>query len=375
MSLLPKTEGPEQLYPLSEEELAQLQLPLHEIWYLMINEVPTGPFSFDNLKNFLKSHLGFDRQTLACHGEEGWWRPLREYTFFHHPQKLQEVDSLVVSPEQLDEIMLMISGQPCGPYTRAQVDRQLQGKEILLTNLSSMDEGKSWHKLYEHPAFSDRKNLFQKELPFMPKGQLFFSRVKEREGLQTPPPLLGKRDSLRESQEGLSKLINLIRGKGFLRGGPCAQETSSMKSRFFVRKGALIMVAAMALSFCFYKFNQQKLSLPSSKVKFKKINPSSRPSRPSISRTPRAVRPLPSPSVQSRPEGALKAPSPSPPQGPRPSSEEDKDIPEDKVESSPGDLRDNEDIFLMEEAESRKSYGEEVDMETIEGEEFLSEES
>ena len=327
----------------------------------MIDGVPTGPYSLNNLQRFLRFHPDFDRQTLACYGEQKGWRPLKEYVLFDDYH-----DSLTVPSEQNNQIMLMINGQPCGPYTEAQVDQQLQAKEILLTNLISIDGGKSWCKLYEHPVLGHRKDLFPKELPFRPKGQLFFS---ERKGPLMFPFLFRKRSSLQESQEGLSRLIYLIRGKGFLRESSCEQKTGPPWTRPFARKGILIMGVAMTvIFFCFYKLNLEKFSLPYFQVKLKKITPSPVRSRSSVSRTPEAV---PPPPPQFRPPKEQHSTSQT--QGPR--APQGKDIDGDQTENLSNDFNENDDLSFIEEVDNGGGDGEEERLETIEGEEFVAEEN
>lgn len=364
-----------QLAPLTEEELALHQLPPHEIWYLMVNEVPCGPYSLDHLRDFLASNPDFDRQTLACHGQQEGWKPLNKYAFFPCPENPSE--ELPGTPEQFDQIMLMINGQPCGPYTRKQTLRQLTAKEILLTHLASVDQGKSWYKLYQHPAFGDYDHFSQEELPHMPEGQLFSpSPGDQQEGRKVSE----KKSSSEESSERLSKLVSLVSTQEQL-----AESSPGEGEEALSPKGkALKITAAVVVVMAFYFYHQNLQELKSgprpASVKLKKMAPPPPPAR-KITRSLRSnkrLRPSPSPSVMGDSSPTRKSRHAmnqvkllSPPlQSKRPAGIEDRH-PED--EEAANDFK-KEVSGTTEEIVDEEEYGENEELETIEGEEWVPEE-
>ena len=200
------------LQPLSQAELAQLQLAPHELWHLMINEVPHGPYALAKLKNFLQNHPDFDRQTLASNCQERRWKPLHAYPLFTHPAGEQpEQTSSPTINEECNEIMLMRDGRPQGPYTREQIHQRLSQKKILWTNLISTDRAQSWHKLYRHPHFNRRQQSESKSLPLMPTQSVFAHRNRRKSSTAHSNP---KNHPLWEQpSKGLLNLIHLVSDK------------------------------------------------------------------------------------------------------------------------------------------------------------------
>ena len=225
------------LQPLSQAELAQLQLAPHEIWHLMVNEVPHGPYALDKLKNFLQNHPDFDRQTLASNCQEGTWKPLHTYPLFTHPagEEPEQTSSPTIN-EDCNEIMLMRDGRPQGPYTREQIHQRLSQKKILWTNLISTDRAQSWHKLYRHPHFNRRQQSEPKSLPLMPAQSVFAHRNRRKSSAAHPNP---KNYPLWEQpSKGLLNLIHLISDKARTESAPSLQ--TPKKSLF----PALLITAA-----------------------------------------------------------------------------------------------------------------------------------
>ena len=200
------------LQPLSQAELTQLQLAPHEIWHLMVNEIPHGPYALDQLKNFLQNHPDFDRQTLASNCQERTWKPLHTYPLFAHPtgEEPEQTSSPTIN-EECNEIMLMRDGRPQGPYTREQIHQRLSQKKILWTNLISTDQAQSWHKLYRHPHFNRRQQSESKSLPLMPAQSVFAHRNRRKSS--TAHPNLKDHPLWEQPSKGLLNLIHLIPDK------------------------------------------------------------------------------------------------------------------------------------------------------------------
>ena len=217
-----------QLIPLSEGELAQLQLPPQQIWYLMINELSHGPYSLESLQDFLQDNPDFDRSTLANNERDEGWKALSEYPDF----------DLGAAASTNQALLLLINGRPCGPYTLKFIRRQVEQREILLNTLASEDQGKTWCKLYQHSAFDRRREATEKSQDF---------------------PISQEAKQLQERREQKLKFIDLSsQKKSFLESmlpGPLDEQA---KRRRKLALGGLMGIGLLILSLALLQLNRQK---------------------------------------------------------------------------------------------------------------------
>jgi hypothetical protein len=74
---------------------------------------------------------------------------------------------------QNDDFYILEKGQKSGPFSLEQVKNKVETCEIVVSSEVSVDEGKTWIKLYEHHEFDRRLHKNQEDLPFQPEQNIF----------------------------------------------------------------------------------------------------------------------------------------------------------------------------------------------------------
>ncbi|MCY4643543.1 MAG: hypothetical protein OXB88_02905 [Bacteriovoracales bacterium] len=398
-----KTGDQDDLHTLSEEELGELGLERHEIWYLMVNEIPCGPYSLDNLKSFLENHKDFDHQTQASSGDKQKWAPLSKYPFFDR-RSLGNPDSPLGTQTEEAPLKLLIDGRPQGPYEQKEILKKLESKEILPTNLVSADGGKSWFPLYRHPRFDRRNRPGHGELPDRPNQE---SSEKRDQGQLhgTSNPHLTAQSDQKNSQKEFLQLLSLASNQNPLpqqdKHVEQLDEAIESTKKMPLESIATMGVASIALiALIFMASPKTQKDAPAPKV-VTEARPSPKPTRPTkpaplprerkISSPPiksakKVAPPKRPPSPQSDPIEKMPSIIPHSPSGPKPSPasvkkenetilEEREDAYDEKEENiEKEDQEKREDYPEGQEGENRESLEKDVELDPIEGEEFEVEE-
>lgn len=180
----------------SEEEIFEIQSA-----DLSSEDIISGHVSINELKNFLQeSEADNSHFQVKSLGSEEWSPLFKHPSFQRRKPQLVSLDELNVDNE-LDYYLIM-KGAKKGPYDKFQISTMIDKKEILLTDMASINGGHTWTKLYTLEGF-DRRTL--KESPHLPGIP---SDVIERgnEEVLTDAPVT-------EAIAGLAYLSNVKRGK------------------------------------------------------------------------------------------------------------------------------------------------------------------
>lgn len=222
-----------ELIPLTEADVANRSLTESDIWYLLINEVPHGPYDVKDLQDYVISNDTFDSNTLACPQSDPNWKPLYDFPQFSRrkPQVISSQGEAPKSGELTDDLMTQLffilkDGQPFGPLEQEDIEELISNKELLYTDQISSDEGGSWQKVHELEVF-ERRNFTDSNLPFLPDEKAFhgqtdrifklLNKKNENEALFSIAEIHNKHsgvssniDSSNESSEGSKKKINPV---------------------------------------------------------------------------------------------------------------------------------------------------------------------
>lgn len=160
-------------------------------------------------------------------------------SFYEHPMFQRRKPQLVaVSDTEGDEdaeYFLLLRGQKTGPYQKNEIKNLIDKKEILVTDLVSLNAGHTWNKIYMTEGF-DRRNLKENdELPGLPNREYFESEI------------TNKNDNGEEIEAvtGLAYLGNLRRGKAIEREKEEILEETIKKTNSFNWFYKIIFVCSM----------------------------------------------------------------------------------------------------------------------------------
>jgi hypothetical protein len=162
------------LEALSDELIAEQQIEISDLWMLKTGDDKIhGPFSSDMLREYCAEHedLFEDAYTFNLDSEE-WQEFYKTTQFQRRVPKLVPAQSLITH----DHFYLLGQGQKQGPFKLDEIKSKLDSGEISLNDQVSVDEGKSWIKVYEHHEFDRRtRQKTSDELPFIPQEEVFKS--------------------------------------------------------------------------------------------------------------------------------------------------------------------------------------------------------
>ena len=233
------------LTPLTEEDVDKLGLSHADLWLVQSPSGQSfGPFSTEMLKKDSKERPSFYEECQVYNLVTEEWKVFYTLTEFQRRKpKLVPAQSLIKS----EAFFLLVNGQKTGPYGYEELKSMIVAKQVSLNQEISVDEGKSWIKIYEHHAFDRRVRAGQEELPFQPEKDLF---KKTEEKLATSIFTLQK-----DKEES-----RLISGLAFLgRGNDKGQKVSAQEQAVDGEKhgeqpssktGFKIKFAAFALLAC-----------------------------------------------------------------------------------------------------------------------------
>jgi len=129
------------------------------------DEKSFGPFQTHIISDYI-DQVGLPTQTLLRDAKSlNDWQPL-----YSHPQFQRRRPSLVPTKanDQIKHLIILKDGKPQGPLTIQEIEDLISNKGLISTDTVSIDNGKSWVKLYQVPGF-DQRTYSAAELPVNPE--------------------------------------------------------------------------------------------------------------------------------------------------------------------------------------------------------------
>lgn len=179
------------------------------IFEIRVGEQHYGPIESEQLKEFFLIHDELADQAQVKRTGEELYVPYFEHPHFQR-RRPQLVRQQSLEESEQEYLWVLKDGQKNGPYSKTQLNDQVESSQLLRTDLISLDEGQTWQRLYEIEEF-DRRKLEPKQLPATPKGQVFVDSLRETRSQ------LASSDHQKEEAEaltGLAYIGNLKSGKG-----------------------------------------------------------------------------------------------------------------------------------------------------------------
>lgn len=170
---------------LNEEEIVSLTKDNGKIFEIKLNDEFRGHVLDKDLKEIIRLFPEFPSDILIKSESEVKW-----LTIFHHPsfqrrtepedntlansEDKTEINKKALAKEQsLTNIFLLINGMKDGPYTFEQIKNKILNKELAQTQTTSIDNGKTWIRLYELKIFDRRNPQSIHHLPELPQLTIF----------------------------------------------------------------------------------------------------------------------------------------------------------------------------------------------------------
>ena len=159
------------LKPLSDHDIERQSLSLSDLWMVQFDpENVHGPFSTEMLRQDSGENPEIYERCIVYNLVTEEWKNFYKLTDFQRRlPKLVPAQNLVKN----ETFLVLSQGQKLGPFNLEELKEKIQKKEVALNQEMSVDEGKSWIKIYEHHAFDRRARNSQEELPFQPAQDLF----------------------------------------------------------------------------------------------------------------------------------------------------------------------------------------------------------
>lgn len=157
---------------LSPEEIQRLKIEKGDLWYFLVGSRPEGPYCTDDVMNLIREHHEFPIEINISNLENSKWVPLYHTPPFQSFLKSQKRGGKNYSLN--DKVYLLVNGQRNGPYGYDNLVQKLNNHQLLLSDLISNDEGKTWGKICEHPFFNRNKRVKEMcQLPDLPEKESF----------------------------------------------------------------------------------------------------------------------------------------------------------------------------------------------------------
>lgn len=141
----------------TENELtSRVELREH-IFEIREEENSLGFISLQDLKAYVFEHEEEAKNYQVKNIDSDEWRPVFEHPYFQRRKpQLVSIESLKDADDQ--EFFILVKGQKKGPYEKYELSEMLESKEVLLSDMVSMNGGHTWIKLFMVDGF-DRRNL------------------------------------------------------------------------------------------------------------------------------------------------------------------------------------------------------------------------
>ena len=205
------------------------------IFEIKDSEVSLGYISLYDLKAYTFEHEDEASLFSIRNIDSVDWTFIYEHPFFQR-RKPQIITNESINNLDEETIYILHKGQKVGPLNKAKILEKLEDKNILLTDLVSLNAGHTWIKLFQVEGF-DRRNLKESEqLPGMPSIEIV------GQNNEAPNVLPGEAT---DGMISLAYLGNLKRGKAYeLFQTPSVSEDISdkVKSSSFYKVLAFISI-------------------------------------------------------------------------------------------------------------------------------------
>lgn len=155
------------LKPLTKDFIQEMGLSNHELWVVKIGEDVYGPFDTDSLKQYASKNEELFDDALASRLDNNDLQP-----FFGHALFQRRTPQILKTQSHDGPYWIMHQGLKTGPFPKMKVEKQIEMGSLGVTDLISIDDGHSWHKVYEIGDF-DRRLHSSSELPFSPLDSSF----------------------------------------------------------------------------------------------------------------------------------------------------------------------------------------------------------
>jgi hypothetical protein len=182
----------------SEESiLKEVELREHIFEIQLLDEAPMGFISLYDLKTLSQSEL--EECKIRNIDSEDFVLVYSHPFFQRRKPQLISTESLA---EEFEQFYLLKAGQKTGPFEKHEILSMIEDKEILMTDMVSLNAGHSWIKIFHIENF-DRRTLKENEqLPGIPTS--IISAQNDNIVPMTPET---------EALSGLAYLSNVKRGK------------------------------------------------------------------------------------------------------------------------------------------------------------------
>ena len=166
------------LEPLSEDQIANQDYALDELWMIKYENQTKGPFHTSDLKTFSNDNPEIMGHFTATNLFKNDFMPFYQHPHFQRRQpKLVQASSLVS-----DQMFLILKdGQKFGPISYEELKESLENRTFKLSDQLSVDKGQTWIKIYEHHQFDRRSRQTAGELPFIPNENLLNQAINNGE--------------------------------------------------------------------------------------------------------------------------------------------------------------------------------------------------
>lgn len=155
----------------SEEEItAKVEMREH-IFEIKEQDHSLGFISLYDLKAYVFEHEEEAKNYQVKNIDSDEWKAIFEHPYFQRRKpQLVSADNLKDADDQ--EFYLLVKGQKSGPYEKYELSEMVEKKELLLTDMVSMNGGHTWIKLYMLDGFDRRTLKDNTTLPGMPEDEI-----------------------------------------------------------------------------------------------------------------------------------------------------------------------------------------------------------
>lgn len=169
------------LTPLTEDQVLQLEVEGGSMWFIKNTSdgsEKTGPFTEENLRDYVLSHQNFSADFVANKlGTEEWTTIVELSEFKRKPQLVS-----MAAINTTTTFFLLENGNKIGPFKEEEIIQKLKNKEIIYSDFISIDKGFNWLKVFELPQFDSRSPSLVDSLPLSPTEEIF--KISKLQGLK-----------------------------------------------------------------------------------------------------------------------------------------------------------------------------------------------
>lgn len=167
------TLGPDQVLALEVEGTA--------LWFIKNTadgSEKAGPFTEENLRDYILAHQDFSPDFVANKLGTDEWTTVVELAEFKRKPKLVSMAAI----NSTASFYLLDCGHKVGPFDEAEINQKLKNKELIFSDFISVDKGFNWLKIFELPQFDSRTASLAEALPLSPTEEVF--KISKLQGLK-----------------------------------------------------------------------------------------------------------------------------------------------------------------------------------------------